>query len=430
MFPEGPPVTLSTRPETFFRSRWVSAPEGATELDPVSLPAGFRAAGVATGGKPSGGRDVGVLVCDNDDAASAALFTRNAVTGAPVKVSRRSNLHALRGVVVNAGNANVGTGAPGIAVAEAMTRAVASGLGTDATRIGVASTGVIGVQLEQERILEGVERAVRELSPDGGADFSEAILTGDRGPKRTCLEVALADGPVVLAAQCKGAGMISPAFATMLCFLETDAVLDPTTLGRVVRGATARSFERITVDGQLSTSDSVFAFAGGASGRTVVPGSDDERCFAAALEAVLRQLALEIVADGEGAARVARLLVRGSESAVEPVARAIGNSPLVKCALHGADPNWGRILQAAGQALIDLPDEDGLQLALEIEGVPVVRAGEDLSLDDDSSRRLDEAMRAPEVEVELSLGRGDAEAELFFCDLGHEYVSFNSEYTT
>jgi glutamate N-acetyltransferase/amino-acid N-acetyltransferase len=423
-------VTLSTRAETFFRSRWVSAPEGASELDPTTLPAGFRASGVATGGKPSGKRDVGVLVCDNDDAASAALFTRNAVTGAPVKVSRRATLHALRGVVVNAGNANVGTGAPGIAVAEAMTGPVASGLGVDAARIGVASTGVIGVQLERERILEGVERAVRELAVDGGGDFSEAILTGDRGPKRVCLEIALAEGAVVLAAQCKGAGMISPSFATMLCFVETDARLDPTTLDRVLRGATARSFERITVDGQLSTSDSLFAFAGGASGLTVEPGSDDERRFATALEAVLRQLALEIVADGEGATRVARLRVRGSEPAVEPVARSVGNSPLVKCALHGADPNWGRILQAAGQALIDLPDEDGLRIDLEIEGVPVVRAGDDLSLDDPSSRRLDEAMRGQEVEIELNLGRGEAEAELFFCDLGHEYVSFNSEYTT
>ena len=423
-------MALSTASETFFRSRWVSAPEGVTELDPVILPAGFRAAGVATGGKPSGRRDVGVLVCDSDGAASAALFTRNAVTGAPVKVSRRANLRALRGVVVNAGNANVGTGAHGIEVAEAMTRTVAAGLAVEPARIGVASTGVIGVQLERERIVEGVEQAVRALSRDGGRDFAEAILTGDRGPKRACLEVALADGPIVLSAQCKGAGMISPSFATMLCFVETDAVLDPTTLDRILRGASARSFERITVDGQLSTSDSLFAFAGGESGRAVMPGSEDERLFARALEVVLRQLALEIVADGEGATRVARLLVKGPDSAVEPVARAVGNSPLVKCALHGADPNWGRILQAAGQALIDSSDTHGLEIDLAIEGIPVVRAGDDLPLGDGASRRLDEAMRTPEVEIELKLGHGDAEAELFFCDLGHEYVTFNSEYTT
>jgi glutamate N-acetyltransferase / amino-acid N-acetyltransferase len=420
----------TTGVQTFFRSRWVTCPDGVTELDPTRMPAGFRAAGVATGSKPSGKRDVGVLACDSDAAVSTALFTRNAVTGAPVKVSRRAQLHALRGAVVNAGNANVGTGARGIEVAEAMARAVATGLGVEATRIGVASTGVIGIQLERERIVEGVARAVTELASDGGGDFSEAILTGDRGPKRACLELALSGGPVLLSAQCKGAGMISPSFATMLCFVETDATLDRASLDRIVRDATARSFERITVDGQLSTSDSLFAFASGESGRTVEPGSGDERLFETALESLLRQLALEIVADGEGATRVARIVVSGPDSAVEPAARAVGNSPLVKCALHGADPNWGRILQAAGQALIDWPDQDGLSLDLSIEGIPVVRAGDDLPLGGGESQQLDEAMRAPEVEITLALGHGDGEAELFFCDLGHEYVSFNSEYTT
>ena len=426
-------MTLSV--ETFFRSRWVSCPDGVTELEPTRLPAGFRAAGVATGSKLSGRRDVGVLVCDNDQAASAALFTRNAVAGAPVKVSRRGQLAALRGVAVNAGNANVGTGRRGIEVAEAMAQAVAAGLAVEASRVGVASTGVIGVQLERDQIVAGVERAVAELAPSGGGDFSEAILTGDRGPKRACLEIELSGGPVVLSAQCKGAGMISPSFATMLCFVETDASLDPATLGRVVRGATARSFERITVDGQLSTSDSLFAFASGESGRAVEPGGEDERLFAAALEALLRQLALEIVGDGEGATRVARVVARGPHAAVEPVVRAVGNSPLVKCALHGADPNWGRILQAAGQALID----GSVEIDLAIEGVPVVRGGDDLHLSNGERQQLDEAMRAAEVELELELGAGDAlgdgeaeqvTAELFFCDLGHEYVSFNSEYTT
>jgi glutamate N-acetyltransferase / amino-acid N-acetyltransferase len=271
---------------------------------------------------------------------------------------------------------------------------------------------------------------VTALAADGGGDFSEAILTGDRGPKRACLEIALSGGPVLLSAQCKGAGMISPSFATMLCFVETDVTFDETTLARVVRAATARSFERITVDGQLSTSDSLFAFASARSGRRVEPGSDDERLFAAALEALLRQLALEIVSDGEGATRVARLVVRGPDSGVEPVARSVGNSPLVKCALYGGDPNWGRILQAAGQALTDSSMNDGLSMDLSIEGVPVVRHGDDLPLAEGEAQRLDDAMRAPEVEIELDLARGDAEAELFFCDLGHEYVSFNSEYTT
>jgi glutamate N-acetyltransferase / amino-acid N-acetyltransferase len=229
-----------------------------------------------------------------------------------------------------------------------------------------------------------------------------------------------------LSAQCKGAGMISPAFATMLCFVQTDAVIDAEMLERVVRGATARSFERISVDGQLSTSDSLFAFAGGTSGRRIEPGSGDENAFAAALDALLRQLALEIVADGEGATRVARLEVRGPAAAAEPVARAGGNSTLVKAALHGADPNWGRILQAAGQALRDGP----AALDLTIEGTEVVKAGEDWPLSESDRRALDEAMRAAEVEIELVVPAGDERVELFFCDLSEEYVTFNSEYTS
>jgi glutamate N-acetyltransferase/amino-acid N-acetyltransferase len=365
-------------------------------------------------------------VCVRDDAATTALFTSNAVVGAPVEVSRRAELDRLRGVAVNAGNANVGTGARGIEVAEAMAHALGAGIGVDPARIGVASTGVIGIQLERDQIVRGVESAVRQLAPEGGGDFSEAIMTSDRGPKRACLEVSLDDGPVLLAAQCKGAGMISPAFATMLCFVETDAALDATRLEAYVRASAARSFERITVDGQLSTSDSLFAFASGASGRTPEPGSGDERVFVDALDALLRQLAIEVVADGEGAGRVARLVVRGAADVIERVARAIGDSPLVKCALHGGDPNYGRILQAAGQALGSGPAE----MHLSIEGVAVVRAGEELEVSDAAQRELDEAMRRPEVEIELTLAGGNAEAELFFCDLSEEYVTFNSEYTT
>jgi glutamate N-acetyltransferase/amino-acid N-acetyltransferase len=415
---------VTTGVETFFRSRWATPPDSVAELEPTRLAAGFRAAAVATGSKPSGRLDVGVLVCEHDDAASAAIFTTNTVAGAPVEVSRRAQVERLRAVVVNAGNANVGTGARGIEVAEAMVAQVASAIAVEPGRVGVASTGVIAVQLERERILAGITRAAEGLSPDGGADFSEAIMTSDRGPKRACLELTLSGGPVVVSAQCKGAGMISPAFATMLCFVETDAAIDAATLDRVVRRAAAQSFDRITVDGQLSTSDSLFAFASGASACEVAAGSGDEQLFAAALGALFRQLAVEIVSDGEGASRVARLVVRGPAGNVEPVGRAVANSPLVKCALHGADPNWGRILQAAGQA------GGGPALDLTIEGVPVVRGGSDLPLGDGERRRLDDSMRGSEVELELSIPGGDAEAELFFCDLSEDYVRFNSEYTT
>jgi glutamate N-acetyltransferase / amino-acid N-acetyltransferase len=412
--------------ETFFRSRWVEPPADMREVEPARLPAGFRAAGVAYGYKPSGRPDLGLLVCDSDAATSAALFTRNAVVAAPVTVSRASELARLRAVVVNSGNANVGTGAEGLEVARAMASAVGDALGVPAVRIGVASTGIIGIPLEREPLLDGIEHALGSLDAAGGADFAEAILTSDRGPKRATLEVELAAGPVTLSAQAKGAGMISPSFATMLCFVETDAALDHTTLERLLKGAAARSFERISVDGQLSTNDSLFALASGASGHEVHPGTDDERSFAAALTALLRQLAIEIVADGEGTTRVARLAVRGPGAAVEPVARAVGNSPLVKCALYGGDPNWGRIMQAAGQALLDTSAE----IDLSIEGLPVARRGVEARLDDSERQRVESAMRQPEVELVLELPGGDEETELFFCDLGHEYVSFNSEYST
>jgi len=412
---------------TFFRSRWVDAPRGVRELDAGALPAGFRAAGLACGIKPSRRLDIGVVACDDDAATSAALFTRNALVAAAVELSREAALDRLRAVVVNSGNANVATEEQGREVARAMIAAVAEELGIDGARVGVASTGVIGVPMDLAVVAEGARRAAAELSESGGEAFSEAILTSDRWPKRASLEVQLSAGPVRLSAQAKGAGMISPSFATMLCFVQTDAAVDATTLDRLLRAAVERSFERVSVDGQLSTNDSVFAIAGGRSGVTVAAGTGDERVFAAALDALLRQLAVEMVADGEGAERVARLVVRGAVEAVDPVARAVANSPLVKCALHGKDPNWGRILQAAGQAV---PDADLSQLSLFIEGIHVANAGGAMPLPDEALRRLEAGMAGDEVEMRLDLAAAGEEAEIFFCDLGHGYVSFNSEYTT
>jgi glutamate N-acetyltransferase / amino-acid N-acetyltransferase len=411
---------------TFFRSRWVDAPAAITELEPGVLPRGFRASGLACGIKPSRRLDIGVVACDGD-ATSAAMFTRNALVAAAVELSREADLSRLRAVIVNSGNANVGTKEQGRAVAEAMADAVADELGVERARVGVASTGVIGVPLDLETVAEGARRAATELSESGGQAFSEAILTSDRWPKRASLEVRLASGTVRLCAQAKGAGMLSPSFATMLCFVQTDAAVDTNTLSRLLRAAVERSFERVSVDGQLSTNDSVFAIAGGHSGVTVEPGTDDERAFAAALDALLRQLALEMVADGEGSERVARLIVRGAVEAVEPVARAVANSPLVKCALHGRDPNWGRILQAAGAAV---PDADLSQLSLHIEDIHVAGAGGAMPLNDATAERLDAAMTGAEVEMLLDLASPGDETEIFFCDLGHGYVSFNSEYTT
>ncbi len=294
---------------------------------------------------------------------------------------------------------------------------------------------MIGRELPRARLLDGVERAAAELGDDA-AHFSEALLTTDRTPKRTCLEVELPSGPVRLAAQAKGAGMISPAFATALCFLETDAAVDAPTLDLLTGVTVKRSLDRISVDGQLSTSDTVICLASGASGVRVEPESGDELALGEAMDALLRQLALEVVADGEGAGRLGRVIVRGATEAVEPVARAIADSPLVKTALHGADPNFGRVLQAVGAAFAGAPlghvDEGpgALPIDLEIEGRRVVTGGVATALDDADLRTLEQAVSGDEVEYVVTLPGEGGETEVFFSDLSHDYVTLNAEYTT
>jgi glutamate N-acetyltransferase / amino-acid N-acetyltransferase len=410
---------------SFFRSRWIDAPEHVQELDSQALPAGFRAAGIAAGLKPEG-LDVGVLTSDARDTVSAARFTTNARVGAPVIVSRQADLDRLRAVVANSGGSNVGDGQRGLDTALAMQAAAAEELRVDPDQVGVASTGVIGIELPREPAVSGVRSACGQLGDDA-ADFSTAILTSDRGPKRACLEVELGGGRVRLAAQAKGAGMIQPRFATMFCFVQTDAELAAETLDLLTGVCVKRSFDRISVDGQLSTSDTVFALAGGASGVRVEPESGDELLLGEALDALLRQLALEIVADGEGCRRVGRIVVEGRPDAVEPVARSIANSPLVKTALHGGDPNFGRILQAAGQAW---PPGDAFVADLAIEGRQLVSAGDAIGLTPDDLRELEQLVAGDEVEYALTIPGEGGETEVFFSDLGPEYARFNAEYTS
>jgi glutamate N-acetyltransferase/amino-acid N-acetyltransferase len=410
---------------SFFRSRWVEPPAHVSELEPTALPAGFSAAAAAAGLK-RGGLDVGVLACDADAGVSAARFTPTARVGAPVIASREAELARLRAVVANSGCSNVGDGERGLATARGMQAAVAERLGLGPGEVGVASTGVIGNELPREPVLAAVREACDALGADA-AGFSEAIMTSDRAPKRACLAVELDGGAVRLAAQAKGAGMISPRFATMLCFVETDASLSSETLDLLTGVCVKRSFDRISVDGQLSTSDTLFALASGRSGVRVEPESGDELRLGEALDALLRQLALEIVADGEGAARVGRIVVTGAAESVEPVARAVADSPLVKAALHGGDPNFGRVLQAAGAAW---PAGTPFVADLRIEGRQVVSAGDALELADAELRELEAAVQADEVELALSLPGEGGETEVFFSDLSEEYVTFNAAYTT
>jgi glutamate N-acetyltransferase/amino-acid N-acetyltransferase len=383
--------------EPFFRSRWVEAPDGVEQLDPNLLAPGFRAAGAPCGLKGGGRTDVGLLVCDVEDVASALVLTRNASAAAPIRICRqRVDRARVRAAVVNSGNANAETGEQGLADAWAMCEEAARQLELAPEAVAVAETGTIGVPLPVEAVLGGIATASTELSAAGGGAFSDAILTTDRWPKACTLRA----GGVTLSAQAKGAGMIEPKMATMLCFVQTDAVVeDP---AAALREAVDASFNRITVDGQMSTNDTVLLQATGASGRPLPEGL---------LRAVLTQLAIEIVRDGEGAVRVARIAVEEAASAAEAerVARAIANSPLVKTALFGRDPNWGRIAQAAGAALV----------------------GEDLEeIGADSIDAAELGAEVAEAEIGLRLGRGEHSAHVWFSDLGYEYVRINAEYTS
>ena len=381
----------------FFRSRWVEAPAGVEEFDSAHLAPGFRAGAANCGLKGGGKTDVGLLICDAPRVSSSVLLTRNASAAAPVRICRdRVERGAVRAAVVNSGNANAETGERGLADAWAMCERAGAELGLAPNAVAVAETGVIGVPLPIEAVLDGIGEAAASLSGEGAAAFSDAILTTDRWPK-TCTVRA---GGVTLSAQAKGGGMIQPGFATMLCFVQTDAVVESPEAA--LRAAVDRSFERITVDGQMSTNDTVLLQATGEAGAPLPQGL---------LEAVLLQLAIEIVADGEGATRVARIGVEGAASAAEAerVARAIANSPLVKTAIFGRDPNWGRIAQAAGMAL----------------------AGEDLEeIGADSIDAAELGGDAAEAEIGLRLDRGEHGAHVYCSDLGYEYVRINAEYTT
>jgi glutamate N-acetyltransferase / amino-acid N-acetyltransferase len=410
----------------FFASRWVERP--AFVLDSAAMPAGFRLGGIPSGVKSADSQDLdlGLVVSDVAGTVSAARFCDSGVLAAPVVVTReRCDLHALRAVVANSGNANAATGDGGIEQAVRMQEAAAAALGLHPREVAVASTGVIGVALPGERIAAAVPRLAAALSPEGADGFAHAIRTTDALDKHVSLEVTLPSGSVMLAAQCKGAGMISPQFATMLCFVQTDADLGAQTADLLLGVTVKRSFDRISVDGQLSTNDTVILMASGASGVRVEPETDDELRFGEALDALLRQLALRIVADGEGARRIGRVHVRGGgEASVSRVARAVANSPLVKAALFGGDANWGRIAQAVGAAL---PGSAPLAFDITIEGIAVCRAGAAVTFDADA---LAHAVSGDEVLYEIALPGEGAETELFFSDLSYDYVKINAEYTT
>ncbi|HTP23512.1 MAG TPA: bifunctional glutamate N-acetyltransferase/amino-acid acetyltransferase ArgJ [Solirubrobacteraceae bacterium] len=410
---------------SFFRSRWVDVPDNVSEPG-GGLPKGFAAAGVACGIKPSGGLDLGLVVSSAPATTSAARFTSSGTQSAPVLLCReRCALDGIRAVVVNSGNANAATGRPGFENAVKMQGAAALASRCPEGAVAVASTGVIGVPLPVSSAITGIVQATHALRPDGEIDFARAIRTTDVLDKHACVDVVVGGGTVRLTAQAKGAGMISPNFATLLCFAQTDAALSPETCDLLLGVTVKRSFERISVDGQLSTSDTVILQASGESGVAIEPETEDEVRFGEALDAVLRQLALNMVRDGEGARRVGRVVVHGgSDDVVDRVAHTVADSPLVKTALYGGDPNWGRIIQAVGMAM---PGTAPLAVDITIEGIQVCARGQYVPHDEEA---LKAAVQGEEVEYDINLPGEGAETERYFSDLGHGYVTLNAEYTT
>lgn len=394
----------------------------------VTVPQGFRAAGVAAGLKASGGKDVALVVNDGPLRAAAGVFTRNRVQAAPVRWSRQVlKAGSLRAVVLNSGGANACTGPAGFQdthataehVAGRLTAAGALPEEVGAGEIGVCSTGLIGVRLPMDKLLAGVDAAVAALSHDGGPAAAEAIMTTDTRPKTAHLAAAGPGGATFhLGGMAKGAGMLAPSLATMLCVLTTDAVATPPVLDAALREAVRVTFERLDSDGCLSTNDTVLLLASGAS--EVAPTPEQ---LTAALTAVCQDLTQQLLADAEGATKRVSIEVAGAvteDEAVE-VGRAVARNNLVKTALFGNDPNWGRILAAVGTTAATF-EPDAVDVS--INGVRVCRAG---APDQD---RSEVDLSGPDVSIQIALHAGEATATVWTNDLSHDYVHENSAYST
>jgi glutamate N-acetyltransferase/amino-acid N-acetyltransferase len=389
----------------------------------ITMPLGFRASAVAAGIKPDR-NDLSVIVADAPCAA-AGVFTTNRAVAAPVLVSREHVASGrARAVVVNAGCANAATGDGGLRDAREMAERTASALGCAPAEVLVASTGVIGVALPMDKVRAGIDAACRSLGRERGAEVARAILTTDTRPKEALVEATIGGRTVRVAGIAKGAGMIAPNMATLLAFFTTDAAVAPKVLQAALASAVGESLNRITVDGDTSTNDTAIALASGASGAASIdgPGADHDR-FVAALTEVSRRLAEMVVRDGEGATRMAEIRVEGAATArdADVVARTIAESPLVKTALHGGDPNWGRILAAVGRSGVAVPGGVDVHLG----DVPVAAKSAALSYDE---RVAHEAMLADPVRIRVVLHEGTATGWMWTCDFSHGYVDINAHY--
>ena len=398
--------------------------DGESAAGAITVPLGFRAAAVPAGIKADR-LDLAIIAADAPCAA-AGVFTSNRAVAAPVVVSRAHLAGGrARAIVVNAGCANAATGASGLRDAHEMAERTASALGAVVSEVLVASTGVIGVPLPMDKVRAGIDAAARGLAREGGANVARAILTTDTRPKEVLVETAVGGRRVRVAGIAKGAGMIAPNMATLLAFFTTDAAVAPAVLRAALLAAVGETLNRITVDGDTSTNDTALILANGAAGARSIDGPGADRdAFAAALTAAARRLAEMVVRDGEGATRLAEVRVEGAATPrdADVVARTVAESPLVKTAIHGGDPNWGRILAAVGRS-----------------GVPVGAGGVDIHLGDVKvaaasaalpydERAAHQQMLADPVRIRVVLHEGAASGWMWTCDFSHGYVDINAHY--
>ncbi len=409
-------------------------------ISPEALPRGFRFAAVKAGIKPSGKPDFAVAVAEKT-ASVAAMFTANRVQAAPLIVGQRHlerSAGLMRVVAVNAGNANCATGEAGLKAAEQVCAAAAKTFGCDGHEVFPSSTGIIGVPLPAEKLVNALPEVKRALAPDtkGFLEFAQAILTTDTRAKVAHATVEAGDRTVRIAGVCKGAGMIhpqlvpasatgaSPLHATLLVYLFTDAAVHPTALERYLRGAVEASFNRISIDGDTSTNDTVLLMASGASGADVWA---EDAAFAEALTKVCTSLARQVVSDGEGVTHVVELQIEGAASDADAVkiAKAIANSPLVKTAWAGADPNWGRLMAAVGYSGADVDPE---QISIWFGKLPICAKGRRAPQYDEKAAHAYLTQR--EYAIRIVVGEGAGQCRFWTCDLTTEYVHINADYST
>jgi glutamate N-acetyltransferase / amino-acid N-acetyltransferase len=400
-------------------------------LPEASLPRGFRFAATACGLKKTGALDLGLFSSDVP-ASAAAVFTQNLVVAAPVTLSKKHlqlSKGRMRAVVVNSGNANCATGAQGDEASLRTVEETARRLGVPPHEVFVCSTGVIGVQLPVEKILRALPSLARNRRPSmrSFAELSLAICTTDTRPKTAAASFKMAGKRIHFVGCAKGAGMIHPNMATTLAFVVTDAAISPSLLKKTLQDVTSRTFNSISVDGDTSTNDTLLVLANGEAGApSIKAGTRAHRAFAAALEHVCRSLALQIVADGEGAQRVIEIEVRHAktEAAAKRIAETIATSPLVKTAFAGGDPNWGRIFSAAGRSGVKF---DPALVDIKMAGIPVLRRGQPVAFNE---RAASNKLLADHVPLIVDLHAGTATARYWTCDFTAEYVRINASYRT